>query len=62
LRDAILTRVFDRYAAEHGLAAGEAEIDAFWRYFAADSMHDFMEPGSEDETGAFAVAPWAEQS
>ena len=29
MQDAILTRVFDRYAAERGLMAGEAEIDAF---------------------------------
>jgi heat shock protein HslJ len=155
LQDAILTRVFDRYAAEHGLAAGEAEIDAFvenmkrgmaesgltaaddltpeeaaevdamrrgmgramirqwkinkslyesyggriiyqqlgpepldayrqyleerrdtgdlaigdeamaegfWRYFTDDSIHDFMEPGSEDEARAFATPPWEEQS
>ena len=155
LQDAILTRVFDRYAAEHGLAAAEAEIDTFvenmkrgmaergltaaddlapeeaaevdtmrrgmgramirqwkinkslyeayggriiyqqlgpepldayrlyleerrdagdlaildeamaepfWRYFNDDSMHDFMEPGSEDEARAFATPPWEEQS
>ena len=29
MQDAILTRVFDRYAAEHGLTAEDAEIDSF---------------------------------
>ncbi len=32
--------------------------DAFWRYFTDESIHDFMEPGSDDEARAFAVPPW----
>jgi len=34
---------------------------AFWRYFTDESIHDFMEPGSEDEARAFSVAPWEQQ-
>ena len=32
--------------------------DEFWWYFTDDSMHTFMERGSEDEAGAFTVPPW----
>jgi heat shock protein HslJ len=32
--------------------------DEFWRYFTSDSMHDFYEPGSEEETQAFRTPPW----
>jgi len=35
----------------------EYEAD-FWDYFINDSMHDFMEKGSEDEAMAFTVEPW----
>jgi heat shock protein HslJ len=35
----------------------EYEAD-FWDYFINDTMHDFMEEGSEDEASAFAVEPW----
>ncbi|MEO4040828.1 META domain-containing protein [Hoeflea sp. CAU 1731] len=34
----------------------------FWRYFKDDSMHDFMEPGSQDEKDAFAIPPWERKS
>ncbi|MGW8194951.1 MAG: META domain-containing protein [Desulforhopalus sp.] len=30
----------------------------FWRYFTTDSIHDFYEPGSEEETQAFSTPPW----
>ncbi len=30
----------------------------FWRYFTDDSMHSFMEPGSEDAAQAFTAPPW----
>jgi heat shock protein HslJ len=36
-------------------AAFETE---FWRYFTDDSIHTFMEPGSEAEARAFRVPPW----
>jgi len=32
--------------------------EAFWRYFRDESIHDFMEKGSEDESRAFTVPPW----
>lgn len=35
-----------------------AVAEAFWRYFTDESMHDFMEPGSEDESTAFTEPPW----
>ena len=35
----------------------EYELD-FWNYFINDSMHDFMEEGSEDAAMAFEVKPW----
>jgi heat shock protein HslJ len=35
----------------------EYEAD-FWDYFINDSMHDFMEEGSEDAAMAFTVEPW----
>lgn len=35
----------------------EYEAD-FWDYFINDTMHDFMEEGSEDEARAFSVEPW----
>ncbi|WP_190288064.1 META domain-containing protein [Marichromatium sp. AB32] len=35
-----------------------ALAEAFWRYFIDESIHDFMPPGSDDETQAFAVPPW----
>ncbi|MBW8636266.1 META domain-containing protein [Hoeflea sp. WL0058] len=34
----------------------------FWRYFTDDAMHDFMEPGSQDEKDAFAIPPWERKS
>ncbi len=34
------------------LAAG------FWRYFSDDSMHDFIEAGSDAANAAFAIPPW----
>jgi hypothetical protein len=30
----------------------------FWRYFTAEAMHSFYEPGSKEEAQAFAVPPW----
>ena len=30
----------------------------FWRYFTDDSLHSFMDPGSEEEARAFAAPPW----
>jgi heat shock protein HslJ len=35
----------------------EYEAD-FWDYFINDTLHDFMEEGSEDAASAFEVAPW----
>ena len=35
----------------------EYEAD-FWDYFINDTMHDFMEEGSEDAASAFEVEPW----
>jgi heat shock protein HslJ len=32
--------------------------DKFWHYFIDDSIHDFYEPGSDEEAMAFSVAPW----
>lgn len=32
--------------------------EGFWRYFTDDSIHDFMEPGGQDEARAFTVPPW----
>lgn len=32
--------------------------DAFWRYFTTDSIHDFYDPGSEEEIQAFSKPPW----
>lgn len=31
----------------------------FWRYFTDDSIHSFLEPGSEEEASAFASPPWS---
>jgi heat shock protein HslJ len=36
--------------------------EAFWAYFKDDTRHDFMEPGSEDESRAFTVPPWEEEN
>ena len=53
-----------RQYLEERRAAGDFMIlqkdfeDAFWRYFTADSMHDFCEPGSEEEAQAFETPPW----
>jgi len=32
--------------------------EEFWRYFTDDSIHDFYEPGSEEEARAFSIPPW----
>jgi hypothetical protein len=32
--------------------------DRFWRYFTDDSIHEFMDPESDDATRAFTVPPW----
>lgn len=32
--------------------------NAFWRYFTDDSIHNFYEPGSEEEARAFTTPPW----
>jgi heat shock protein HslJ len=32
--------------------------EKFWRYFTNDSIHDFYEPGSEQEAQAFSTPPW----
>jgi len=34
----------------------------FWRYFTNDSMHSFVEPGSEAEAKAFKIPPWEQFS
>ncbi len=31
----------------------------FWRYFTDETMHDFMEPGGDDEKNAFETPPWS---
>lgn len=36
--------------------------EVFWRYFTDESMHTFMEPGGADESHAFAIPPWENQS
>ena len=36
----------------------DAFVESFWRYFTNESIHDFMEPGGEDEARAFSVPPW----
>lgn len=33
-------------------------VNEFWRYFTDDSMHSFVEPGSEREKEVFATPPW----
>lgn len=53
-----------RQYLEERQAAGDFTIhqkafeEAFWRYFTTDSMHDFYEPGSEEEAKAFTIPPW----
>ncbi|MCB1497253.1 MAG: hypothetical protein KDJ86_15800 [Bauldia sp.] len=51
LQEAILSRLFDRYAAEHGIVVEPAEIDA---YVAAVRSGEAAEGGAveQDETGA----------
>ena len=40
-------------------AIGVLEYEAdFWDYFINDTLHDFMEEGSEDAAMAFEVEPW----
>jgi heat shock protein HslJ len=34
--------------------------DKFWRYFTADSIHDFYKAGSAEEAQALAIPPWAQ--
>jgi heat shock protein HslJ len=36
----------------------KAFADRFWHYFTTDSIHDFYEPGSEEEAQAFSTPPW----
>lgn len=31
--------------------------EQFWSYFTSEDKHDFMKPGSEDETRAFTAPP-----
>ena len=57
-----------RQYLEERQAAGDFEIhrkdfrEAFWRYFTTDSMHDFIEPGSEEEAGAFSIPSWSDNA
>jgi heat shock protein HslJ len=49
--------------AEGAFAILEPEFESgFWRYFTNDSMHSFVEPGSEVEANAFEVPPWEQFS
>ena len=47
MQETVLTRLFDHYAE-----------DQFWRFFTDDAMHDFYQPGSEEEARAFTTPPW----
>ena len=53
-----------RQYLEERQAAGDFTIhrktfeEAFWRYFTTDSLHDFYEPGGEEEAKAFTIPPW----
>lgn len=40
----------------------QAFKDAFWRYFTTDSIHEFYEPGSEEEVQAFLTPPWQQET
>jgi heat shock protein HslJ len=53
-----------RHYLEERQAAGDFTIHrkdfaaTFWRYFTDNSMHDFYQPGSEEEAQAFEIPPW----
>lgn len=45
--------------AEGAFIILEPEFESgFWRYFTDDSIHSFLEPGSDAEERAFEVPPW----
>lgn len=37
----------------------EVASDLFWRYFTDDSIHSFLDTGSDEEKSAFSRAPWS---
>lgn len=53
-----------RHYLEERQVAGDFTIhekafeDVFWRYFTDDTVHDFFQPGSEEEAQVFATLPW----
>lgn len=53
-----------RHYLEVRQAAGDFTIhekafeNVFWRYFTDDTMHNFFQPGSEEETQVFVTPPW----
>jgi hypothetical protein len=53
-----------RQFLEERQAAGDFAItdasleEAFWDYLRNESLHDFMEPGSEEAARAFTTPPW----
>lgn len=49
----------EQQQAEGAFAILEPEFEnGFWRYFTDDSIHSFLEPGSDAEAKAFEVPPW----
>ena len=51
----------ERQAAGDFSIEDEALAAEFWRYYRDESIHSFIEPGSEAEKQAFAREPWTSQ-
>lgn len=60
--DAYRRYLEERQAAGDFVIHEHAFKDKFWRYFTEESIHDFYEPGSEEEVRAFATPPWAPEA
>lgn len=56
--DAYRTFLEEQQQAGNFTIEDPAFAQKFWQYFTDDSKHDFMAPGSDDETRAFATPPW----